>query len=74
MDENDWASTMETRERDACVNAVRDAARHKQQPQGNGICIDCREAVEPERRTAARCISCQQDEDKRQKQRYGTRL
>jgi RNA polymerase-binding transcription factor DksA len=30
--------------------------------------------VEPERRTAQRCISCQQDEDKRQKQRYGTRL
>lgn len=70
MDENDWASTMETRERDACI----DAARHKQQPHGNGICIDCHEAVEPERRTALRCISCQQDEDKRQKQRYGTRL
>jgi RNA polymerase-binding transcription factor DksA len=70
MDKPDWASTMETRERDACI----DAARHKQQPQGNGICIDCHEAVEQERRTAQRCISCQQDEDLRQKQRYGTRL
>lgn len=44
MDENDWASTMETRERDACI----DAARHKQQPQGNGICIDCLEPNEPQ--------------------------
>lgn len=70
MDKPDWASTMETRERDACI----DAARHKQQPQGNGICIDCHEAVEQERRTAQHCISCQQDEDLRQKQRYGTRL
>jgi RNA polymerase-binding transcription factor DksA len=30
--------------------------------------------VEPERHTAQRCISCQQDEDLRQKQRYGMRL
>lgn len=26
MDETDWASNMETRERAACVDAVRDAA------------------------------------------------
>lgn len=70
MDELDRASDTEMRERDARIAA----ARHKQQPHGNGICIDCLEAVEPERRTAQRCISCQQDEDKRQKQRYGTRL
>lgn len=70
MNELDRASDTEMRERDASIAA----ARHRQHHQGNGICIDCLEAVEPERHTAQRCISCQQDEDKRQKQRYGTRL
>ncbi|MGE6316462.1 hypothetical protein ACQKC1_11910 [Shewanella baltica] len=70
MDKPDWASNMETRERDACV----DAAKHKQHRQGNGICIDCLEPNEPQRLNELRCISCQEDEDKRQKMRYGKRL
>ncbi|NRD33833.1 hypothetical protein HQQ92_19075 [Shewanella sp. DC2-4] len=74
MDETDWASNMETRERAACVDAVRDAARHKQHSTGNGICIECLEPNEPQRLNELRCISCQQDEDKRQKMRYGKRL
>lgn len=70
MDELDRASELEQQQRDELIAAARRRAPH---PAGNGICMDCREAVEPERQGAARCISCQQDEDKRQKQRYGKR-
>ncbi|WP_345858706.1 hypothetical protein [Shewanella algae] len=66
MDDFEWASRMEQQERAACIAAAT-AAR----PEGDGICIDCREAVEAERPKAQRCISCQQDEDRRERQRTG---
>ncbi|MBO2678452.1 hypothetical protein I6M56_06185 [Shewanella algae] len=68
MDDLDWASRMEQQERAACIQTATAA-----KPQGNGICIDCHDRVEIERPTALRCISCQQDEDKRQLQRTGKR-
>ncbi|QYK02783.1 hypothetical protein [Shewanella psychrotolerans] len=68
MKADDWASDLEMRERESCIKRARQPLAT-----GNGICVDCLEAVEPERVTALRCISCQQDEDLRMRQRNGGR-
>ncbi|MCH4295588.1 hypothetical protein MJ923_14865 [Shewanella sp. 3B26] len=68
MDELDRAQALEAMERAACISAAVAA-----KPKGNGICIDCQEAVEAERSSSLRCLSCQQDDDKRQLQRTGKR-
>ncbi|MDR8523458.1 TraR/DksA C4-type zinc finger protein [Shewanella fidelis] len=64
----DWASELEIRERASCIARAR-----KPLIQGNGICVDCLEAVEPKRYRRQRCLSCQQDEELRQRQRTGGR-
>ncbi|MCK8043938.1 hypothetical protein MSG37_03500 [Shewanella sp. 1CM18E] len=68
MKAEDWASDLEMRERESCIARAR-----KPLAQGNGICVDCLEAVEPQRLRAQRCLSCQQDEDLRERQRTGGR-
>ena len=68
MKADEWASDLEMRERESCIEHAR-----KPLQQGNGICVDCIEAVEPERSNSLRCISCEQDEEHRQRTRYGHR-
>lgn len=68
MKADDWASELEMRERESCIARARQPIA-----QGNGVCIDCLEAVEPKRARLQRCLSCQQDEDLRQRQRTGGR-
>ena len=50
------------------------AVREKLQGQGAEFCIDCDEAIPAKRRAAApwaqRCISCQDDHDKREARRH----
>ncbi|MFG3451183.1 TraR/DksA C4-type zinc finger protein [Stutzerimonas stutzeri] len=51
------------------------AVRERLQGQGAEFCIDCCEAIPANRRAAApwveRCISCQDDHDKREARRHG---
>ena len=68
MKVDDWASDLEMRERESCIARARQPLT-----QGNGICVDCLETVEPERAKALRCLSCQQDEELRERQRNGGR-
>lgn len=67
MDVFDKASLLETTEREAAI-AARPTV-HK----GNGICIDCLETIEAARSNARRCLSCQQDEEHRQRIATGGR-
>jgi RNA polymerase-binding transcription factor DksA len=69
MQLEDWASSMEQKERDAAVAR----ARSNKTEQGNGICRGCLEPVEAERSTALRCLSCQQDFEHRQRIKTGGR-
>jgi len=70
-DPADRASDMEILERISGVAAVRE----KLQGQGAEFCIDCDEEIPAKRRAAApwaeRCISCQDDHDKREARRHG---
>ncbi|MCL1048445.1 hypothetical protein L2755_02200 [Shewanella abyssi] len=68
MKADEWASELEIRERESCIARARQPIA-----QGNGICVDCLEVVEAERSRLLRCLSCQQDEDLRQRQRTGGR-
>lgn len=65
------ASGIEILERISGVAAVRE----KLQGQGAEFCIDCDEEIPAKRRAAApwaeRCISCQDDHDKREARRHG---
>jgi len=51
------------------------AVRERLQGQGAEFCIDCDEKIPAKRRAAApwaeRCISCQDDHDKREARRHG---
>ncbi|BAR92370.1 TraR/DksA C4-type zinc finger protein [Stutzerimonas frequens] len=68
-DPADRASGIEILERISGVAAVRE----KLQGQGAEFCVDCDEAIPAKRRAAApwaeRCISCQDDHDKREARR-----
>ena len=70
-DPADRASGIEMLERISSVAAVRE----KLQGQGAEFCIDCDEEIPAKRRAAApwaeRCISCQDDHDKREARRNG---
>ncbi|AYV12977.1 hypothetical protein [Shewanella algae] len=70
MDALDLAAELEQSERAACIARARHRLIHAA---GNGVCIDCLEPVETQRMQAQRCLSCQQDEDKRQQKRTGKR-
>lgn len=70
-DVTDRASGLEEADRIGGVQSVRD----RLQGQGSDICIDCDEEIPAKRRAAApwaeRCISCQDDHDKREARRHG---
>ncbi|WP_240647791.1 TraR/DksA C4-type zinc finger protein [Shewanella algae] len=67
MDVFDHASDKENQDRENAIANVVNATRSASM--GTGICLDCLEPVEPERLSVApyavRCISCQQDQEKR---------
>ena len=69
MDDSDWASSIEAKERDACIQK----ARRYHITKGTGICGDCHDPVEAERANALRCVSCQQDFEHRQRIKNGGR-
>jgi phage/conjugal plasmid C-4 type zinc finger TraR family protein len=74
MDDADRAKVYEARDRRAAVEI---ALRHPEPPQlivkGEILCIDCEENISTARLQAkpeaARCISCQTDQDKKDKHR-----
>jgi RNA polymerase-binding transcription factor DksA len=67
------ASDKENQDREDAIAAVVEAARPV--TIATGVCRDCLEPIEPERLAVApyavRCISCQQDDDKRYRMMTG---
>lgn len=70
-DVTDRASGLEEADRIGGVQSV----RARMQGQGAEFCADCDEEIPAKRRAAApwaeRCISCQDDHDKREARRHG---
>lgn len=75
MDRFDRASDRENQDREDAIAAVVEAARPP--TVASGMCMECLEPIEPERLAVApyavRCISCQQDDDKRYRMMTGGR-